>query len=1154
MTITKTDFSDTTRYVGDIVNLYDMINLNSISDSAISVTITVTPSYDIDFDGYNYGSHFFKLLTEDIDPLPYGYIRGALSDLDNIGTSSQRTGSELLLKLNFVGYYSVSFTYNDTFLEFELVTGQKTYRVSLKNQVNLSLGIFGTNSDNDTIQLYYDGDDLATYLHLYEGDNLVDNPSSIFSDIEYIKFTLSLNNKQLYTENNYTVTLSGTYKISLQAYSSGSYFITYQTLEVVVAPISYTSLTIPGLLNDVRMSYGSSLPSLYKRFRIGSSNTVFTESDFPDKYTVVLVDAVNTNTVISQADIPTAPPATYILKITFPGLDTNPLLGKLSITKANVKIHSTLAESYTLESENITLSNMFSVKTSSGFIEESAPIVLTATFTNIEGNVSNPSINPFDPTVSGVLTVTATYNGNTVYNKVSSEVYTVIGPTLLGMSISKKYVFSPSEFTTNKKTQVTNDILSNMDIINLRSTTGNQSVTQTVYDMISGHTTVVYKPDTTVIRKFSLFYALNTGSGFGTVQESIVSAESSIFATLSNNLRGSSSVSISIRGIRVYPGAFLTVTYLPDNSNNASTVTLSANNTGEVYAIDASNGVADSVTYVSLPETLDLNTSNITSASIGKANFTDLATLPNGLYTIGLTVKMTTNNSNTGVDSNAYNINITSPSHSNILIADSFSIEMDIMNHLLDGLPRTGYNIGHLLTEPYFNNDLRNVASPELSNYIMSSDYLRLSYKINNVNTQIDSAFVESFDVRPNMQYIASNTVDFVATIPFTSASSALNLYYNNTKLAATNVYSNGLPYMIISAVTSNILTWFTNNNITLQTPTGINSSNTLPQILDHIYENIDSSSPLVTNYDRIQDIVLDSGHTNTSRAFWIAMIDKLNTARSGLSALIAAHKSDYFDSDDLDGIAEYSGIDFSDDAELDAYFGANTAIYAIVLRNEIDTVILRKHLLTSMVAIKSSLVPTLSVKYAPLTMTVSGTVTNGQLVVSMPDGFVGTSGDVSISIAVSVTTSQGSLYQDNTSTLFTSYIYGKPSNATITYREKTGNNAVVTGVTGTTTNSNNQTVSYATFTDPLGTYIDSVRMVGGSSIALRLNYATSGSVNISNDSDLTITGLTRIKRTQSRTVRRTTGTVTTETENISGPAIVTITQQSVSSLVDLDT
>ena len=1147
MTITRTDFSDTTRYVGDIVNLYEMINLNSVSESAITITITVTPSEDIDFDNYNFGSHFTVKETEDDEPLEYGYYESLLSEANNIGMIS--SGNDVKLKLNIVGYYSVSFRYEGTFLEFELTTGQKEYRVSFKDDIELSLGNFGSDSDNDTIRLHYSGNAMSTYLHLYEGDNLVDNPTSIFSNIEYIKFTLSLGDKQLYTGNTYTVTSSGTYKISLQAYSSSSYFITYQTLNVVVAPISYALLEMPSTLSYIKMSYGSALPSLYKRFRLPDDDTVFEESDFPDKYTAELVNSANPNIVITQNNIPTAPPATYTIEITFPGLEDNPIVGILNISKASVKIHSDLAESYTLQSDNITLSSMFSVRTLSGFTEATAPIELTATFTDANGTVSSASTNPFDPTVPGVLAVIVTYNGSDQYNKTSRKVYTVIGPILLGMSLSKKYVFSPSEFTTSKKEEVEDDILSNLSIVNLAG--GSQSVTQPVYDMVTAQTTIVYKPDTTVIRKFSLFYALNTGSGYGAVQESIVVAESSTFAKLADTLRGSSSVSISIRGIRVYPGTSLSLTYTPDNSNNALSATLTANNSGEVYAIDASIGVADSVTYVALPNSLDLSTSNITSTKILKADFTDLATLPNGLYTVGLSVKMTSDGDDVGVDSNTYNINITYPEYSNILIADAFNVEMDIMNHLLDRLPSTGYTIGHLLTEPYFNNDLRNVGSPELSNYIMGSDYLRLSYKINNVATQIHSAFVEAFDVRPNVTYIALNASDFMATIPFTSASSAFDLYFNNAKLASTNVYSNGLPYMIISAEPSSILTWFTNNNITLGTPTGLDSQNDLPEILDHIYENIDSSSPLVTNYDTIQDIVLNPYHTNTSRAFWRNMIAKLNTTREELSDLIDANKAEYFDEDDMDGIGVYSGIDFTNDEDLDEYFTNNGSIYDTLLPKEIDTVILRKYLLASMVAIKSNNVPTLSVKYAPLAMTVSGQVTDGQLVVNIPDNFVGASGDVSISIAVSVSTNQGTEYQSNTSVLFTSYIYGKPSNATITYTKGNGDTAEVTGVIGATTNSSNQTVSYAGVTDATGTYANSVRMVGGSGIALRLSYATSGSVNIGSDSSLTITGLTRTKRTQARTTRRGAVSVATVTENITGPAIVTITQQSVTSLVD---
>jgi hypothetical protein len=153
------------------------------------------------------------------------------------------------------------------------------------------------------------------------------------------------------------------------------------------------------------------------------------------------------------------------------------------------------------------------------------------------------------------------------------------------------------------------------------------------------------------------------------------------------------------------------------------------------------------------------------------------------------------------------------------------------------------------------------------------------------------------------------------------------------------------------------------------------------------------------------------------------------------------------------------------------------------------------------------------------------------------------------------VTTSIGSTYQSNTSTIFTSYIYGRPNDATITYRPKTGGSAEVIGVTGDTYDTNNAVVTYGTVTDTLS-YTSSARIgtltpPRTSSVALRLNYATSGPVNISSESTLSITGLTRTKHVQARTARRGNVSVTTTTESISGPAIVTITQQSVTSFVD---
>jgi hypothetical protein len=274
-------------------------------------------------------------------------------------------------------------------------------------------------------------------------------------------------------------------------------------------------------------------------------------------------------------------------------------------------------------------------------------------------------------------------------------------------------------------------------------------------------------------------------------------------------------------------------------------------------------------------------------------------------------------------------------------------------------------------------------------------------------------------------------------------------------------------------------------------------------------------------------------------------VITKLNTVRSQLRTTIEANKLEYFNENDMDYIAgTYDGIDFDNIYSFEDYFDDNPTLYNILLTNEINTLILKKYILTSMVAIRAGRVSSINLKYSPKIITIHGTVTNGELTVDL-DELVGNSGYISINMVVAVSTLQGRAFSSVIP--YTSYIYGKPSDASIAYTSRDDTSKTVSGVLDSVLYANDTPVVFSTVTGG-GTYTDSVRMVGTGSTTLDLNYKVSTFVDIKNASNIIISGLTRRLVTQTRTRRRGAITETSVTQSISGSATITITQHSITS------
>lgn len=1118
----------TSLYADDVVNLYDMVTLHDIPDTAVTVEILVIPTDDIEWDNFNEGDQLTILQASDGSDKEYGYVTGTLNDLGNIGGSSNI--SNATLKVNVVGTYIVSFTNNSNIVRIELSVTQKTYRVAFKNPVTIELGNFGDNSTNNTLQLSYTGTDISNTFDIYDGETLITD-EQVYAMITKLTFKLSHNNTQIRAGNTYTINSSGTYEMSLKSYISSVYVIDFENIEITVSPISYSSLQ---LSTKILISYGSLVPSLYEYFTVDGSDDVFTEDDFADKYTLELYDVVNDFTINSKY-ISTTLPGQYKLRAIFPG-DGNTIIGDLVISKAQVTINSTMLDLYTLPSPTIDFTGMFTIITLGGVTEiaESERITLSVKF-----NRNTVSSSSYEPDTKGTLAVTVHYPGNDSYYGTSSRFYAKIGPLPIDISISRKYVFSPSEFTADKKTSVTNDILSNLSIINSDT---EQSVSSEIRDIITNHATITYKRYSDFVPQCVLLYTINSGP----VAEYFLEKDT-IFNSILTSLRSVSSDVVSVRGIRVLPGALVSITYSSGSLQTRNTKDFPANTTNTAYAVDSNiNATANNITYVAPTDSIDLSTTNITQIDITHADFTDLGTLSNGLYTIIVKIAES-EDPELGVDHDTYDIVFTENATQNILISDSFNIEIDIINHLLDKLPESGRTIDHLLNEPYLDNDLSNIESSySLNNYTINPEYMRIKFEINDTEISVPSGFASGFNIMPNFTYLAQNVANTVCTVPFGTISSAFDLYYNYAKVLSTNTYSVGLPDMIINSTKSSILDWFSMKSVTLPTTITINSSlDTFTKRLDYISNNINSDDPLVDNYDTIEGIVLATSMHDTSRPFWLALITKLNTVRSQLRSMIEADKLEYFNENDMDYISgEYTGINFNDINNFEDYFDDNPTLYNALLNNEINTLILKKYIFTSLVAIRAMRVSSIKLKYSPKIITIHGTFTNGVLSVGI-DEFIGTSGYVSIDITVAVATLQGNSFSPTAK--YTSYIYGKPTNALITYTSRSDTTETVSGVLDSVLYANDTPVVFGTITQG-GTYTNSVRMVGTGSITLDINYKVSTFVDVKNASNISITGLTRRFVTQTRS--RTKGPIveSSATQSISGPATITITQHSITS------
>jgi len=973
MTITDSGISKIYS-VGDILEIVDLFVLSG----------TLSP------DDYNevYGTLRIDAIGESTSN---EFTNITLDDLANINLASDSDINNPKIRFKGYGDYKFIFYTNAFFtnptninkLSITVTVTRPTVTFVFKTPPSPDLG--SCSGDNcDIINLTYTStnNQILNTFDPYINNSLVSNTllrNDIFGDIINISFSLIYGGVVIKNGGTYEIINSGTYYIDISTYNSTVFIVKFVNLRIDVDPVSYTNARFIG---PISISYGNQLPSIFSYLTEDpistpiNSITTLNEPLTPVTR-IILVDGFVSDsgiTNLNESEIPSLLPGLYILKATINGTT---IYGILNISKAIVEIYNSMSPTYsTIGSTVINFVNSIYVvrRLTNSVMTTISGATLTYTITFSPVNGSSPVLIT-TPTYTianeGTLEIIATFNGNTIYKSATDRFLITIGPIPVDISLSKRYFITRSELSQTRIISLQSDMKNNISFINrLTGISLSSSQITTIKNDIS----IQFNDIQPVSRYATIYYRTTTNPITSSLLSSVEIVDYlNITDVLLPKLLGNAN-SISIKGIKVHDGSQITLNYTKNSVN--SNITLTKNTSGQVYAIDSETNTSD-ITFIPIKDsgnnTITLTTSELRYLDDEPQHYNNMTDMPNGLYRA--IVK-----GGTTLDRKYLFTNNTTQ---HIVLTDTLNIEIDILNYILDRINATNRTFTYLMEDPHL---IYSSTEPS-SNYKISSSYLR--FKIGNL--LIPSANTSNLLITPNLSILASKTNLLpIEIIPLNSTDTYLDVYDGTTKLNLTRSYTLVLPKMVINTIKSDIETWFQSRNIEFDTPLGITSSSTIEDKVNAIYTetvNYNNTTSTITtvikNYEVIETIVLNTNSNDTSRPFWMGLINKLAAFKTALTTKIRENPHQYLTNNDIDNgnfsssalsVYDLNGsnttLDLEDfDDNIETYTNQLTSIpttYNKLVSNEVNTIILKQHLLTSMVMIQKALINFISIRYTP--------------------------------------------------------------------------------------------------------------------------------------------------------------------------------------------
>ena len=1001
--------------VGDTLNIVDLFTLGGTLDPGDYDQVYA--SLIIDAIGESSSNEFSNITIDQLDNLNLA----ADSDVNNP-------------KIRFKGYGEYKFIFytidffttptDDNKLTVTVTVDRPVITFRFKTAPTPDLGTC-SEENCDVIDLGFSStaSEISSTFNVFMGGSQVTSSAllaDIFADVTGVSFSLIYDSVVVKNGATYTITEPGTYYLDIYSYTSTVFIVQFVILSVVVAPVSYASVRFTG---PISINYGNMLPSIYGYLTedpISTPSGSITVLSEPTSTTtkVILVDGFTSGSGISNVneyEIPNLSPGMYILKATLNG---STIYGFLDIDKGDVEIYNSLETSYTIGTTPTTITfatAIYVIRRITNSITSTVSgvtVTFANTFTPADGSSpSSITTSTYTMDIEGTLEIIATFAGNSTY-KATSERYIInIGPVPVDVALNKNYFITRSELTTSRITGIEADMINNMTFTN--RLTGISLTTEEIA-IIKNNISILYDDTTAVSRTAIIYYRTTTSS----VQSDLLTSTEivdyiNITDVLLPKLIGAAD-SVSIKGIQVLDGSQITLNYTKSSVNY--NVTLTKNNTGDVYAIDSEDDT-DSITFVSIKDSSNndvvLTTSELEYLDDIPQHHTDIEDIPNGLYRALVQ----------GGASLASSYTFTTNTTEHIVLTDTVVIEIDIINYLLDRIGATSRDITYLMESPHL---IYNDSVAE-TDYKISSSYLTV--KIGSVT--VPSALSSDILVTPDLTVLAAKSdLQDIENIPLTSGETYLDVYNGSTKLTLTRSYTLVLPKMVISGVESDIEVWFDGKGVVFGTPVGVTADSTIADKVNATYTetvNTDNTESVVTtvitNYEAVETIVLDDDSTDTSRPFWLSLINKLTAFKAALTTAIKADPEFYLTNTDITNadfsssmlsIYEINGggtldlEDFGDNVEtFTGHLESLPDTYDKLVSNEVNTIILKKHILASMVIIKKALINFISIRYtsgssipAEGTYSLTGLLKN-QTITFVPDSFSGTYGTVNATIVI---------------------------------------------------------------------------------------------------------------------------------------------------------
>ena len=1016
MTITDSGISKEYEF-GDILNI---VNLFILSGTLASD---------------DYDQVYATLIVEAIgESTSNEFTNITIDALDNINLSTDSDVNNPKIKFKGYGDYKFLFFTSDFFtnpstvnkLTVTVTVSRPIVTFMFKTPPSPDLG--SCSGDNcDVIDLTYitTGNEMSNAFDAYIDSVQVTNStmlSSIFSDVTSISFSLTFNNVIIKNGGTYEITQSGIYYLDINSYISTVFIVQFASLGITVDPVSYAGARF---YKPIQINYGEQLPSIYGYLTEDSISTplediTILEEPKSNVTLVILVDGFTSGSGISninESEIPTLTPGMYVLKSTINGTT---IYGMLNISKASIEIYNSMQPTYSVNSTPTVItfaSSIYVIRRITNSVVTTisgATLTFTNTFTPSNGAPpSNITSSTYTMNTAGTLEILATYGGSSMYKSASERFIISIGPIPVDVRINKKYFITRSELTSSRVTELQTDMINNMVFTN---TLTGVSMTSTQISTIKSGINVVYDDTVSVSRYVTIYYRKTTGS---TVSALLSSTEVVDYLNITDvlipKLKGSAT-SVAIKGIKILDGSKITLNYTKSSVNY--NVTLEKNTGTEVYAIESESNTS-SVTFVPVKDngnvTITLITSELKYLDDIPQYHTDITGIPNGLYRA--IAKAGSSLSNQFV--------FTNNTTEHIALTDTVTVEIDILNYILDRISSTSRSFTYLMESPH----LIYTNTTASANYKIASSYLNV--KIGSV--KVPTNIITNFVVTPDLAILEAKTnLQPIENIPLTSTDTYLNIYNNTTKLNLTRSYTLVLPKMVINSIKSDIETWFFGKGVVFETPLGVTSSSTIEDKVNAIYtetvnyNNTESTiTSSITNYEVVETIVLNENSSDTSRPFWMSLINKLSAFKTSLTNAIKNDPEKYLTNDDIDNgnfsssMLSIYGLggttldleDFSDNVE--TYTGHLESLpdtYDKLVSNEVNTIILKRHILASMVMIQKALINFISISYTspdsdpitPVNTVISGHLRN-KTVTLTPSPFTGTYGAVDITVTINI-------------------------------------------------------------------------------------------------------------------------------------------------------